>query len=312
MISLILKRLGQAALVVWSVGTLSFILMRLLPGNMEFRIAAGRYGYDNVNLAAAEAVRAELGLDRPGWQLYLDWLLDLLRFNFGDSLVSGLPVTHEISHLLEHTLLLTGVAMLVALIIALPMGLYAAIKEDRWFDQLSLMVSAFLRAQPVFVIGLVLVLIFSLQLRMFPVAGFDGANYVVLPAISLALAMAAVSNRVVRHSASNVLRSAFFTFSRIKGLSFGQSFMRHGLRNAALPVVAFLGIQLASVIEGVVMIESLFSWPGLGHGLAHAVFNRDVPMIQGAAMALGLIFVALNLLVDLACYLIDPRARAAA
>jgi len=311
MIQLILKRLAQAGFVCWSVGTISFIIMRLLPGDQAFRIAAGRYGYDNVNLAAAEAVRVELGLDRPGWVLYFEWLFDLLRFNLGTSTTSGLPVTQEIAHLLEYTLILAGAAMLVAALIALPVGVYAAIRANSWFDRLSLMASAFLRAQPVFVIGLVLILIFSLQLRMFPVAGFYGPEYVVLPAIALALALAAVSSRVVRHSAVGVIRSAFFTFSRVKGLSFSQTFRRHGLRNFALPVVAFMGIQLVTVIEGIVMIESLFSWPGLGHGLAHSIFERDVPMIQGAALALGLIFVALNLLIDIACHLIDPRGREA-
>lgn len=309
MLQLILRRLLQAAFVTWSVGTLSFVLMRLLPGDMEFRIAAGRYGYDNVDRAAAEAVRAELGLDRPGWQLYLDWLGDLLHFNFGNSLVSGLPVTHEIAHLLSHTLLLAGSAMLMALLIAAPVGVWAALRAGGWFDRLSLLVSALLRAQPVFVIGLGLLLVFALEWRMLPVAGFDGPRYLILPALTLALAMAAVSSRVVRHSAAEVLRSAHFNFARVKGLSLRQALVRHGARNAALPVVVFLGIQLASVIEGVVMIESLFSWPGVGHGLAHAVFNRDVPMIQGAAMALGLLFVALNLLIDLACHWIDPRQR---
>ncbi|WP_425913669.1 ABC transporter permease [Pseudomonas sp. GWSMS-1] len=309
MLQLILRRLLQAAFVTWSVGTLSFVLMRLLPGDMEFRIAAGRYGYDNVDRAAAEAVRAELGLDRPGWQLYLDWLGDLLHFNFGNSLVSGLPVTHEIAHLLSHTLLLAGSAMLIALLIAAPVGVWAALRAGGWFDRLSLLVSALLRAQPVFVIGLGLLLVFALEWRMLPVAGFDGPRYLILPALTLALAMAAVSSRVVRHSVAEVLRSAHFNFARVKGLSLRQALVRHGARNAALPVVVFLGIQLASVIEGVVMIESLFSWPGVGHGLAHAVFNRDVPMIQGAAMALGLLFVALNLLIDLACHWIDPRQR---
>ncbi|ACO81270.1 Binding-protein-dependent transport systems inner membrane component [Azotobacter vinelandii CA] len=309
MIHLFLKRLGQAAFVCWSVGTLGFALMRLLPGDMAFRIAAGRYGYDQVNLAAAEAVRAELGLDRPAWRLYLEWLFDLLRLDLGDSLVSGLPVLGEILHLLGHTLLLAGAAMLIAILIAVPVGLFAAFRAEGWFDRAALVASAFLRAQPVFVIGLLLLLIFALELRLFPVAGFDGARYLVLPAIALALSMAAVSNRVVRHSAGAVIASAFFAFARVKGLSFAQAFVRHGLRNGALPVLAFLGIQLAGAIEGIVMIESLFSWPGLGHGLAHAVFNRDVPMIQGAAMTLGLIFVGLNLAVDLACHLVDPRGR---
>ncbi|WP_028238327.1 ABC transporter permease [Stutzerimonas azotifigens] len=309
MMTLVAKRLLQAALMIWSIGTLSYVLMRLLPGDMAFRIAAGRYGYDNVNLAASEAVRAELGLDRPAWQQYLAWLADLVRFDLGDSLVSGLPVAHEVSHLVLHTLQLAVAAFACAVLLALPVGLFAAFRAGGWFDRCSLVASAFLRAQPVFVIGLALVLLFSLHLKLFPVAGFNGSKYLVLPAVSLALVMAAVSSRVIRHSAVGVIRSAFFDFSRVKGLSFAQSFWRHGVRNAALPVVAFLGIQFAGAIEGIVMIESLFSWPGVGHGLAHAVFNRDVPMIQAAAMALGLIFVGLNLLVDIACYLIDPRER---
>lgn len=309
MMRLLLLRLGQAVLVCWSVGTLSFILMHLLPGNMAFRVAAGRYGYDNLNLAAAQAVEIELGLDQPVWEQYLNWLLDLMRFDFGNSLVSGLPIAHELMHFLEHTLMLAVTAMLLALLLALPIGIYAAIRENGWFDRASLLMSVLLRAQPVFMVGLVLLLIFSLQLRWLPVAGFDGPRFLILPAISLALVLAALSSRVIRHAGVEVIHSAFFQFSRIKGLSFSQSLMRHGLRNAALPVVAFLGIQLVTLIEGIVMIESLFSWPGLGHGLAHAVFNRDVPMIQGAAMSLGLLFVVLNLWVDIACHLIDPRGR---
>lgn len=309
MIRLVALRLGQAALVCWSVGTLSFILMRLLPGNMAFRVAAGRYGYDNVNLAAAQAVEAELGLNRPVWEQYLDWLLNLMQFDFGHSLVSSQPVAHELLHYLEHSVLLAFTAMFLALLLALPVGIYAAIRENSGFDRASLILSVFLRAQPVFMLGLLLLLIFSLQLRWFPVAGFDGPRFLILPAISLALVLAALSSRVMRHAGVEVIHSAFFQFARVKGLSFSQSFIRHGLRNAALPVVAFLGIQLVSLIEGIVMIESLFSWPGLGHGLAHAVFNRDVPMIQGAAISLGLLFVVLNLWVDIACHLIDPRGR---
>lgn len=312
MIRLVVLRLGQAVLVCWSVGTLSFILMRLLPGNMAFRIAAGRYGYDNVNRVAAQAVEAELGLNRPVWEQYLDWLLNLMQFDLGHSLVSSLPVAHELLHYLEHSVLLAFAAMFLALLLALPVGIYAAIRENGGFDRASLILSVFLRAQPVFMLGLLLLLIFSLELRWFPVAGFDGPRFLILPAISLALVLAALSSRVMRHAGVEVIHSAFFQFARIKGLSFSQAFIRHGLRNAALPVVAFLGIQLVTLMEGIVMIESLFSWPGLGHGLAHAVFNRDVPMIQGAAISLGLLFVVLNLWVDIACHLIDPRGQAEA
>nr|WP_300309071.1 ABC transporter permease [Halomonas sp.] len=312
MIRLLLKRLLQAAFVAWAVGTISFVLVRMMSSDIAFRVAAGRYGYDNVDAAAAQAVSEELGLDRPGWQLYLHWLWELANFNLGNSLVSGLPVAHEIGHLLGHSLLLAFIAILFATLIAFPVGLYAAMHANGWFDRLALFASSILRAQPVFVIGLILLLIFALQLKLLPVAGFYDIRYVVLPGIALALALAAVSNRIVRHSAFDTINSAFFRFARIKGLSYPQSLVRHGFRNMAVPVIAFMGIQLIALIEGIVMIESLFSWPGIGHGLAHAIFSRDVPMIQGTALTMGLIFVVLNLLVDIACHVIDPRGRRAA
>jgi len=310
MIAIVLQRLAQAAFVAWAVGTISFILMRMMSSDIAFRIAAGRYGYDNVDAAAAQAVSDELGLNRPAWQLYLEWLGKLLRLDLGESFVSGLEVTREISHLLGHTLLLAFAAMFFAVLLAMPVGIYAALRADGWFDRLSLVASTLLRAQPVFVIGLILLLIFALQLGLLPVAGFGGASHLVLPALALALALAAVSSRVIRHSAFEVIHSAFFQFAQVKGLSFRETLLRHGLRNGAVPVVAFMGIQLISLIEGIVMIESLFSWPGVGHGLAHAIFSRDVPMIQGAALAMGLMFVGLNLLVDIACRVIDPRGGA--
>jgi peptide/nickel transport system permease protein len=309
LLKLVLQRLLQACLVVWSIGSLTFVLMRALPGDMAYRIAAGRYGYDRVNSAAAEAVRAELGLDRPALQQYFSWFSDLLHFNLGTSLVSGLPVFEELSHLLSHTLLLASTSMLIAIALALPLGLYCAIKPAGWLDRCALVGSALVRAQPVFIIGLLLILLFALQLQWLPVAGFYSARYLVLPALSLALVQAAMANRVVRNSALGVLQSQYFQFARMKGLSFAQAFRQHALRNLALPVVVFMGVQLVTLIEGVVMIESLFSWPGIGHGLAHAVFNRDVPMIQAAALSMGLLFVTVNLLIDLACAAIDPRTR---
>ncbi|MFC6673402.1 ABC transporter permease [Marinobacterium aestuariivivens] len=306
---IVLHRFVQALMVAWGVGTLTFILLRSLPGDMAFRIAAGRYGYDAVDSAAAEAVRAELGLDRPALEQYLDWLADLLQFNLGNTLVSGAPVSLELQHQLGHSLLLASAALLLSAVIALPLGIYCALKSHGKLDLASLIASALLRAQPVFVIGLLLILAFALQLGWLPVAGFGTPAHLVLPAIALALSLAAVSNRVIRNSTYDVLHSAYFEFSRIKGLTAWQTFLRHGVRNIAVPVVAFMGIQLVGLIEGIVMIESLFSWPGIGHGLAHAIFSRDIPMIQGAALTMGLIFVFLNTLVDLLCHWLDPRGN---
>ncbi|WP_035480100.1 ABC transporter permease [Aliagarivorans marinus] len=309
LIKILGRRLAQAVFVAWAVGTLTFFLMNLLPGDFAYRIAAGRYGYDYVNQAAADAVRAELGLDRSVWLQYLDWFRDLLRFNLGDSLVSGNPVSQELAHQLGHSLQLALFASLLSLLIAVPLGLYAGRQVGSALDRASLFISVLLRAQPVFVIGLVLVLIFALQFQLLPVAGFGGSRYLILPALSLALSMAALSSRMIRNATHQVLGSSYYQFARFKGLSEQQAFTHHAQPNIALPVVAFIGIQAVSLIEGIVMIESLFSWPGIGHALAHAIFGRDVPMIQGAALVMGLLFVLINLLVDLCCYWLDPRQR---
>jgi peptide/nickel transport system permease protein len=308
-IRLAAPRLGQLVFVFWATGSLAFLAMHLLPGDAAYRVAAGRYGYDQVSSAAAAAVRSELGLDQPLLLQYLDWLGALARLDLGTSLVSGLPVREEIAHLLGHTLLLAGAATALAALVALPVGIWAALRPGSRFDRLSLLVAVLLRAQPVFLIGLLLILAFALHWRLFPVAGFDGPAHLVLPATALALAVAAVAARVVRASARTALDAESFAFARTKGLPFRTAFVRHALPNFMLPVLAFLGIQLATLMEGVVMIESLFSWPGVGHGLAHAVFSRDVPMIQGAALAMGVTFVLLNLAIDLACHALDPRSR---
>ncbi len=309
LIKIVGRRLTQAAFVAWAVGTLTFVLMRLLPGDFAYRIAAGRYGYDYVNQAAANAVTTELGLDRPAIELYFEWLVNLVQFNLGDSLVSGNPVTQELYHQLGHSLKLALFASLFSLMIAVPVGLYAGRHAGKLADKMSLFISVFLRAQPVFVVGLVLVLIFSLNLGWFPVAGFGSSEYLVLPAISLALVMAAMSNRMIRNSTFDVVHSPFYRFARFKGLNEQDAFTHHAQPNIALPVVAFVGIQAVGLIEGIVMIESLFSWPGIGHALAHAIFGRDVPMIQGAALVMGLLFVLINTGVDLVAYWLDPRQR---
>nr|WP_192867864.1 ABC transporter permease [Thaumasiovibrio subtropicus] len=283
--------------------------MRLLPGDIAYRIAAGRYGYDYVDQAAKLAVEAELGLDRPAFQLYWQWLLDLVQGDLGRSLVSDAPVIGEIYHQLGHTVMLAIAATLVSLLIALPIGVYCGKRAGSKRDQFGLFFSVLLRAQPVFVIGLLMIILFAIHLRVLPVAGFGSSEYIVLPAVTLAFGLAAMSNRVIRNATQRALTSGYYLFARLKGLSETQAFEHHAQRNIAIPVVAFVGIQAVGLVEGIVMIESLFSWPGIGHALAHAIFQRDIPMIQGTALIMGLLFVAINTLVDLAGYALDPRQR---
>lgn len=305
-------RLLQAALVALAVGVACFLMVRLLPGDMAYRVAAGRYGMDHVNTAAAEAVRAELGLDRPWWQQLGAWLGDLARFDLGVSLVSGDRVVEELAVYLGHTLLLSVAALVMSALVGPPLGVLLALRPGSVADRAGMAAGAVLRAVPAFVIGLVLMLVFAVRLGWLPAAGVGGWQEVVLPAATLAIGLAAVSSRVARDAMVAVARAPYLGFARTKGLPEGAVIRRHALRNAAVPVAAYLGIQLVTLVEGMVIVETLFAWPGIGHALVHAVVARDVPMVQGTALAMGLIFVALNAVVDLACLLIDPRRRGTA
>ena len=304
-------RLVQAVLVGVAVGVACFAMVRLLPGDMAYRIAAGRYGMDHVNTAAAEAVRAELGLDAPWWQQLGLWLAGLARLELGVSLVSGDPVVEELGVYLGHTLLLSVVALGLSALVGPPLGVLLGLRPGSAADRAGLVAGAVLRAVPAFVVGLVLMLVFAVTLGWLPAAGVGGWREVVLPAATLAVGLAAVSSRVARDAMVGVAQAPYLAFARIKGLPEGAVVRRHALRNAAVPVAAYLGVQLVTLVEGVVIVETLFAWPGIGHALVHAVVARDVPMVQGTALAMGLIFVALNAAVDLACLAIDPRRRAA-
>lgn len=302
----------QAVIVALVVGIVSFVMMNALPGDAAYRIAAGRYGYDMMDAAAAEAVRVELGLDRH-WTVQLaSWLGALAQFDLGRSLVYGTPVIDEIRTQLGYTLLLATGAVVASIVIAVPTGIAAGLRPGGVVDRLSLAVSVFFRAIPAFALGVVLVLIFAVHLSLFPVAGFRGVEHLILPSFTLGLGLAAVSNRVVRDSVAQAMSAEWRLFARTKGLSGRLTVLRHVLRNASLPVVAYVGVQMAYLIEGVIIVESLFAWPGIGHAMVHAIFGRDIAMVQGTVLVLGLIYVVLNLLVDLACRAIDPRDRAGA
>lgn len=306
MFKLIISRLIQLLLVVWSVGTLTFILMKVLPGDMAYRIASSRYGYDQVTASSANQVRAELGLDLPWYQQYGAWFLDLIQFDLGKSLVSGISVWQEMAHQLGHTVSLAFVALAISLV-GIPLGVWCAMRPDGVLDKLSLAISSAIRSAPTFIIGVLLITIFAVQLKWFPAIGYGKTSHYILPALTLAIPLIAICVQVSRNATLYVLNANFYEFAHLKGLSPTQAFMRHGVRNIAIPVVAYYGVQLIYLIEGVVIVESLFAWPGIGHALVHAIIARDIPMIQGTALVMGALFVLLNGVVDVLNTLIDPR-----
>ena len=307
---LLLRRAIQILALALGVGTLCFFMARALPGDMAMRIAAGRYGYDMVSNAAAAAVRAELGLDRPVGLALLHWWGDLAWLDLGVSLVTGEPVWAEIAHALGGTLALAAAALAIGAALGLPLGLWSGLHAGGWVDRFTLAVAVVLRALPPFLLAVLLMVGVAVRLGALPVAGGHEAGSLALPALTLGLGLAAGLARVVRGAMREVALSPSYEFARTKGLSDGQALVRHGLRPAAVPVVTYLGVQAVFLAEGALVVETLFAWPGIGHELVHAVFGRDVPMIQGAALCMGVLFVVFNLGVDAVCLALDPRRRA--
>jgi peptide/nickel transport system permease protein len=296
----------QILLITLVVGTLTFIFTLTL-GDLDYRIAAGRYGHDLVDSEAAELVRQELGLDQPAIYRYLAWLKDLATWNLGVSLVSGNKITSILVHELGNTLALALVAVAISVFVGPTAGVIVTLSRSKTAENVAIALSVAMRSVPAYVVGIVLIIFFSVYLNMLPAAGCNQLIHYVLPAMTLAIPLSAVSCRITSESLKTVMATDYYEFSMLKGLTKRQTFFRHGLRNMAIPVIAYHGIQLIYLIEGLVVVETLFAWPGIGHSMVHAVVARDIPMIQGTAMTLAMIFVCLNTMLDVICRWVDPR-----
>lgn len=303
------QRVIQAVSVTLVVAGLCFAIVQSLPGDLAFRIAAGRYGYDQVSAASADAVRTELGLDRPAWQQLLDWFGDLARFDLGTSLVTGARIVDELSLYLVSSLHLAAVALTLAFVVGVTLGALAESRPGGLLDRATTFWVSGTRAMPPFLLGLLLILVFSVHLGWLPAVGHGQAGNVVLPAATLAVGLSGLFARVTRDTVGQIQHSDYVRFAETKGLLRRVVFLRHVLRNAGVTLLTYIGVQALILIEGVVVVEVLFAWPGLGHALVHAVFWRDIPMIQGTAISLALLVVALNTVVDLGALALDPRPR---
>ncbi|MBZ4023707.1 ABC transporter permease [Rhodobacter sp. TJ_12] len=299
-------RLAQAGMVAFLVAISSFLMMRALPGDMVMRIAGARFGYDNITAENAELVRAQLG-DPSGIGAFFGWFSGMLRGDLGNSLVSGMPVSAEIGHQLGATAQLAGGAIVLSLLIGPPLGIAAGLRPGGWFDRLTLLLAAALKATPQFLLGLVLIVLVSIALGLLPAAGHGAPQHLVLPALTLALGLAAATTRITREALVQARQSDWWRFARWKGLREDQVLLFHGLRHVAVPVLTLIAAQFVALMEGVVVVETIFGWPGIGHALVHAVFHRDVPMVQGTALMMGLAFVLVNACADIAARLLDPR-----
>ncbi|ULH17054.1 ABC transporter permease (plasmid) [Deinococcus sp. KNUC1210] len=256
-----------------------------------------------------QQIRQALGLDQPVWLQYLHFLGGILRGDFGTSFRGGTPVGSLITHALPPTLLLAFCSLLLSLVISLPLGVYAAVHKGSWGDQVIRFLTLLGLSFPNFWLGIMLVLIFGVTLRWLPPSGYEGGASLVLPSVTLGLILTSATVRLLRASLLDVLKTQYVTVARSKGLAERRVLYKHALRNTAIPVITFIGLQFGGLVGGVVVVEQVFAWPGMGLLALQAISNRDFPVLQGAVTVLALLVVVINLLVDLSYGLFDPRIR---
>ncbi len=283
---------------------LTFILMRVLPGDAA-QFLEGDRG-DEQSLAAT---RARLGLDQPLINQFGIFLVDAVRGDFGKSFVTNRPVTAMISETIGQTAMLGLCAMLFAVFVGVPLGIIAAIKHNSIWDNLSRLIALIGVSIPVFWLGLQLQILFGLQLRLLPVSGAGYDEHLILPSIAASFGMLTVLMRITRSSLLEVLNQDYIRTAYSKGLSSRRVIGRHAISNALLPIVTVWGTGLASLLSGTLLVEVIFSWPGMGRLLVDSISARDYPSVQGLVIIFALIYAAFNLLVDLLYPLLDPRIR---
>lgn len=302
-------RLLRAVFVVWAAFTLTFVTLRVLPGDPVALMLSGRGGFDTLTDAQIAETKAELGFDEPLLQQYATALADAARGDFGDSLQTGRPVADMIAEAVPPTLRIGVAALALALLLGTLLGVLAHHVSSPTGRQLLRSAPSFAVSLPSFWVGLILIQLFSFQWRLFPSLGDEGTASMVLPVCTLAVPGAALVAQVLGKSLHTTLREPYADTVRATGAGRSRLLLGHGLRNAAIPAVTVAGLLVGNLIGGAVVVETVFSRPGMGRITEAAVSTQDLPVVQGVVVVASVAFACVNLLVDLAYPLLDPRIR---
>jgi len=281
-----------------------FVVIRVIPGDPALVIA----GID-ASQSDIDAIRVKLGTDEPMFSQYVNWIWDVIRFDFGDSMISGQPVTRLVLERFPLTLSLALMGLVISIIIAIPLGVISAVKRWSFWDYLGMAFSQIGMAVPSFWLGILLLLLFSVKIKLFPLFGSGTIMHLILPAISLGIARAAVLLRLTRASMTEELSKEYVVTARSKGLTNHMVYYKHALKNALLPVITIGGIQLGYMLGGAIIIEQVFSLPGLGRLFLFGVYQRDFPLIQGGVVFVAFAFSLINFLVDMLYSVLNPKIR---
>ena len=303
MLAYVVRRLLLVVVVVWGAATLAFVLLQLSGDPLNLLLPL------DATPEVRERYRASLGLDRPVVVQYGVYLLNAVQGDFGTSLRSAAPALGLVLERMPASLLLAGAGLLFAVVIGVPAGVLAALHRGKPIE-LGVMSFALLgQSIPVFWLGLMLILVFGLQLRWLPISGYGSAQHLVLPMIALGTFTAAAIARLTRNGVLQELRSDYVRTARSKGASGRRVVYAHALRNAAIPVVTVIGLQLGTLLSGAVITETIFAWPGVGRFVLIAVSQRDFPVVQASVVVFAALLACVNLIVDISYLFLDPRVR---
>ena len=304
MVRYLLRRLLLTLPAIWLVLTMVFLLIHIVPGDpVEQMLGEGAAP------GQAAQLRHTLGLDRPLYVQYGHYLGQIVRGDLGESFKFQAPVRHVIFERYPATLQLAFLALLVCAAIAIPAGVLGAYRRGSNADRSIGVFTLLGLAVPNFALGPLLITIFSIKLGWLPVSGRGGALNYILPAVTLGAALAAILTRMVRSSMLEELSSDYVRTARAKGLTTAAVLLRHGLRNALIPIITILGLQFGTLLAGTIVTETIFSWPGIGRLTVNAISSRDYPLLQGCILVIALSYVLVNLVTDLFYAVIDPRVR---
>ncbi|MGQ0548943.1 MAG: ABC transporter permease [Armatimonadota bacterium] len=298
----IAKRLLLAIPVILGVAFVVFAMVRVIPGDPA-QIMAGEAATEEF----VEAVRKDLGLDRPLLTQFASFVGNALRGDFGRSVRSKAPVTIELRARIPNTISLTIAGLVVAVAVGVSAGVISAIRPYSLIDAAVMLVALAGLSMPVFWSGLMLILVFAVWLGWLPAVGTGTPVHLILPAVTLGMATAAIIARMTRSSMLEVLRSDYIRTARAKGLAERSVINRHAFRNALIPVITVVGLQMGTLLSGAVLTESVFAWPGIGRLLVEGILTRDYPLVQASVLVVALAFVLVNLFVDLLYAVVDPR-----
>lgn len=303
MLRFLIRRVLRAVFVLAGITTIVFMVLRLSGDPVALMLPP------DATVAEIEAFRRELGLDQPLWVQYTRFVAAVVRGDFGESLRHRLPALFLIRLHLPATIELAMLSFIIAVSAAVPAGILAAVRRNTAFDHLTMTLALIGQSAPTFWIGIMLILIFAVSLRWLPIGGRGSVAHLILPAMTLALyAMASIA-RLTRSAMLETLTRPYITTARSKGLAERLVVWRHALKNAAVPVVTMMGIQLGLLLGGAVVTETVFSWPGIGRLAVSAIYNRDYAVVQAVVFTGALFFLVVNLAVDLLYALLDPRIR---